>query len=251
MALGSESFLLTSGEDDYVFQSNTYTATPIIRTSIRESLENNDGKVEFFLPVSHPFVTAYKGVTPGKLATVTVVKVHRDDPDLEGRTIYKGIIRNISFIKNGNQAQISSIFFTRWRGRQIPRRTYQGNCNHMLFDDLCKLSDTDPSFEKFLNISADTGITITADGAGAFGSDFFETGFAEFDGEFRLIVAQSTDVLTLILPFSNSPLNQSIRIVTGCKHRLSADCIGKFSNEINFGGFPYVPRKNPFVVGID
>jgi len=53
------------------------------------------------------------------------------------------------------------------------------------------------------------------------------------------------------LPFSTSPMGQTVKCNKGCKHRVTADCLNRFANTANYGGFPYVPKKNPFQTGLD
>jgi hypothetical protein len=37
----------------------------------------------------------------------------------------------------------------------------------------------------------------------------------------------------------------TVTLFPGCDHTL-ATCSGKFSNTANYGGFPFMPTKNPF-----
>ena len=96
---------------------------------------------------------------------------------------------------------------------------------------------------------------MTVTGAGGFAQpDFFLSGFLEFEDDFRSVVEQGgvgNEDLTLLVPFVNNPVGQQIRCLAGCLLRLSVDCEAKFANVINFGGWPYVPTKNPFETGID
>jgi hypothetical protein len=95
---------------------------------------------------------------------------------------------------------------------------------------------------------------ITVTGASTFNvtfSDFFETGYVEFNGDYRTVVGQSGDDLTLILPFRSSPDGQSVIARAGCKLRIAEDCRDKFNNAERYGGFPYGPLINPFVSGLN
>jgi uncharacterized phage protein (TIGR02218 family) len=52
----------------------------------------------------------------------------------------------------------------------------------------------------------------------------------------------SGGVLVLALPMLNNvQIGDVFTIVPGCQKRLVQDCIGKFNNGINHGGFPYLP----------
>lgn len=72
----------------------------------------------------------------------------------------------------------------------------------------------------------------------------------------RLILSQSGDDLQLLLPFPDSILGSTVVILAGCDHTVTT-CDSKFntpsdpqSNVVNFGGFPFVPTKNPFEGGV-
>ena len=62
-----------------------------------------------------------------------------------------------------------------------------------------------------------------------------------------MILAQSGDTMTLLLPFSLDVAGQDIDLFAGCAHDLTT-CDVKFAATLNYGGFPFVPRKNPFNV---
>jgi len=66
----------------------------------------------------------------------------------------------------------------------------------------------------------------------------------------RFIASHSSGTLTL-MQASNSLSAaieggpQSVTLYPGCSHTI-ADCRDKFNNLVNFGGFPWIPSKNPF-----
>jgi len=239
-------FNFTSAEDDITFESILYSAETISRTAIVTQTNDTDDRIQVTVPIGNTFVEAFKAIPPGQKSTLTVRKFHRDDTDLEARQLFKGVVQSVGFQQDANLARINIVPLFKAKSRQIPRITFQGLCNAFLYDANCKIIETDPDFQKFLNISVVSGNTITADGAGAFGSTFFQAGFAKFAGDHRHVTFQSGDVLTLIQPFITTPLNQTIQINAGCRNRLVPDCQVKFDNVINYVGFPDVPLKNPF-----
>jgi len=243
---GSSEFFFTSAEDSFMFDGLNYMAEIISRSSLVTTTDDSEDRITVTVPATNAFAQVYTTTAPGIKATFTLRKFHRDDTDNEAVQLFKGIIQTVAFISDGEEAKIQVLSLARAQKRSTPRITFQNPCNHMLYDKRCKILETNPSFQKFLNISTVSGSTITADGAGAFGADFFVTGFAKFQDDFRHIIGQATDVLTLDIPFRTTPLSNTIQLNAGCKHRLTTDCRDKFSNVINFGGFPAVPTKNPY-----
>lgn len=263
---GNLVFRFTSAEDDIVVGvtgpvniQGTYESIPIKRSRIQTSVDGGrkDG-ISIELPSSNELAQRYIDIVPGVRTNLEIFRFHRGDtPTPEFVTSFKGDVQTVAFTKQGRLATMQVLSLARAKGRAIPRFTYQGPCNHMLYDSRCKISETDPSFEKFLTVSAinSTSTVLTVTGAGGFGfSDFFVSGFLEFNDDFRDVVIQGgpgNEDLTLLVPFIDNPLGQQVRALAGCKLRLIIDCRDKFANVINFGGFPYVPKKNPFATGLD
>lgn len=249
--LGTDTFRYTSDEDDITTAAGTYTAVPISRERIiYETQEKASDRLQVTLPASNAFVSNFVDIVPGKIALLTILRYHRSDPAEEQVTIFKGILNTVRYSEEGKVALLQVMPLTSAQTRAIPRITFSGLCNHMLYDSRCKISETSSTWEKFLPVSAVSSNQITCTGASAFGSDFFAGGFVEFDDDYRQVISQSGDVLTLNVPFAISPLNQTVRVLSGCSHELSV-CASKFSNAVNFGGFPYVPGRNIFVDGLD
>lgn len=258
--LGAEQFLYTSAEDDITISlpnpiNGVYESIPIERSAIQQSAdENRTDSIEITLPSNNELAAKYVGIVPGKPLELDLYRFHRlDAPDPETILSFQGVMQTVSFVEDGRVAKLQVQSLTKAKNRQIPRFTYQGPCNHMLYDVRCKISDTDPSFEKFLTCGSidATGTFLTVTGAGAFGADFFEAGFIEFDNDFRTVKSQSGDVLEIFIPFITDPTSSQLRCLAGCKLRLVEDCRDKFNNVVNYGGFAWVPTKNPFRTGLD
>ena len=73
--------------------------------------------------------------------------------------------------------------------------------------------------------------------------------FADLD--YRLILSQDGDTVTLLLPFNTSQVTvgTSVDVYAGCDHTI-AICKTQFDNVINYGGYAFVPLKNPFQSGL-
>jgi uncharacterized phage protein (TIGR02218 family) len=253
--LGVLEFNYTSNENDVALLSRTWVAIPISRGRIIQAVDEQQGdKLDLELPSNNEFIAKFIQIVPGQRATFTLRRYHRNDAGSEAVTLFKGVLQNVNFTDNGRRAKVQALPLTRAKSRPLPRMTYQNLCNHMLYDSRCKIDKDNASFKKSLTVSAVSGNVLTVTGAGAFGADFFEGGYIEFNDDFRQVVEQGgtgNNDLTLRFPFENSPVGEVVICRAGCKHRLITDCQTKFSNVVNFGGFPYVPTKNPFETGLD
>jgi len=256
--IGGDSFKLTSWAVNVTIPAlGTFEAETVLRSAITKEATGEEPDLNITIPADSPFVLAYqKESVPGKRSTMILFRTHIDDPAQETIVFYKGAVATVTFSKDGREASVLVVSAMKAQSQEMPRSTYQGLCNRSLYDNQCQISDVDPDFQKFLNVSAVSvdGLVLTVDSAGSFGADFFEAGFIEFAGEPRMVVAQGgagNNDLTIRVPFESSPLSQTVRVLAGCKHRVLTDCFTKFNNTDNFGGFPFVPLKDIFRNGLD
>lgn len=248
ISLGAETWYLTDAEGDQVVLPNTYQAAAITRTSVQLGKETPAEMIEVTLPSDHPFPKQFIENLPSRRASLTVKRLHRDD----GATvvIFKGMVQSVAFTTDGSASSIAVLPLQAAQSRQIPRFTFQGLCNHALFDARCKVASS--LFKYTGTANAVSGVTVTVPGLGAAkGSNWANGGFVAFGtSEYRFIRSQTGDVLTLWYPFSDTVLNQTVDVFAGCDHSL-ATCNSKFSNKDNFGGFAFVPLQDIFRKGID
>lgn len=244
----------TSAEDDIVEDGDTFTASPIKRSKVTGG--GPDSRKEHLVlevPGDHTVATQFINSIPGVTALVTIERIQRTDgPTYEVIRIFQGKIESVLFGKSGREAKIRVVPLVTAQSKALPTHTYQGLCNHVLYDDICRVDDTDPTFRLSTALVTDvTSNNITVTGAGGNGDNYYTGGFVESAGasERRLILQQIGEVLTLLLPFGSSPLGTNVTVFAGCDHSL-ATCKSKFDNVINFGGFAFVPSKNVFSTGI-
>jgi uncharacterized phage protein (TIGR02218 family) len=258
--LGAESFFYTPSEDTISIGAEDYVPTPIKRGKISQSPEDRDNVLEFTVDGDNEFARRYIGVVPGSRALVTVRRVQRPDfPGPEVITLFEGYVSSVKFEQDGHVAKIAVQSIAAATSRPIPRFTYQGLCNHVLYDDGCKVDPTDTTFRHTGTVSNVVDNTITVIGADGFPDGYFTGGFVEADGgnDARLILNHVGNVLQLLLPFPFSTLGAVVVVLAGCDHTI-ATCDQKFfttedptSNVINYGGFAFIPTKDIFATGLD
>lgn len=258
--IGAEAFYWTSSEDTVTILAQDYDPIPIQRSRIIQSPEERQSIVDFTVAGDNEFAVKYVGVVPGNRAKVTVQRVQRPDfPSPEVVTLYEGYIQSVKFSKDGYSAVIASLPIAAAVSRPIPRYTYQSLCNHVLFDDQCKVDDTDSTWRlSNAEVLTVVGATITVQGADGESDGFYTGGFVEALGgqDARLILEHTGTSLLLLLPFPFDLVGQVVNVFAGCDHTI-ATCDSKFSttedatsNVINYGGFAFVPTRNIFRVGI-
>lgn len=256
---GGVTFDWTSAEDEVTVDSVPYAAESISRGRISQSPQDRGTILEITVPITNGFAKRYRASTPAARASIVIKSVQRSDfPGPEAVTIYDGFVVSVGFTAEMKEAVIACRPVEAAASRPVPRFSYQSLCNHDLFDDNCKVDDTDSRWRLSATVSAQAGATITVPGAGAFGADWWVGGVVEINGgdDVRTVVAQSGNDLQLMLPFPTSVNGESVTVLAGCDHTPTI-CDTKFdtpedvdSNIINYGGFAFVPTRNPFQTGI-
>lgn len=249
-AIGSEVFNYTSSEDEIVVGAITYTPVEIERTNITLGSETRRDVLSVTMPSSVAPASRYIQIVPGQRGSLTIKRQHRTDtPTPETIVIFKGIVRAVGFTDNGLTAELSVVPITTGLGREVPRFTFQGLCNHVLYDSRCKVLQS--TFQTTATVTVEVGNVFTIPGLSAEVDGFFTGGFVQLGTtDFRLILSHTGDDVTLLLPFPESIVGVSVDVFAGCDHTL-ATCKTKFNNVIEYGGFAFVPLRNVFVSGID
>jgi uncharacterized phage protein (TIGR02218 family) len=245
LAMGSTLYRMHDSIEPVV----TYLGDDFERTQIsRGSIATGQEYLEIKLPGSHPFTLKFTEIAPGQTASLTIQSFHRADPS-DVRVIYKGVVRSVAFTQAMSHSALSLIPINDAFSKEIPERTFQAACNNVLFDPDCKVSSG--SYSHIGAVSAITDNIVTVTGLNAAKGTAWSTGGYLSYGvlDYRLVLEQSGDDCTLVLPFHESVLSENVSVFAGCDHTI-AICLSKFANDINFGGCPYVPTKNIFITGL-
>ena len=244
--LGPVSYRFTSFGSDVVFGGLSYLETQISRSKIEASNSEAANVVKITVPATNPVAVRYIANTPGYTAAVQILRGHADDPSEQTVVLFEGYIDHVAFTGDIS-AEIVCKPDTDILRRSGPRISYQGLCNHFLYDARCKVNPA--AFTYTGLVSGVSGDQITVNGVAANGADWAVGGYVRAPSgaqdDARLVIAQASDTLTLLSPFSIPVLSTNVDVLAGCDHSL-ATCQSKFANVINFGGYPYVPPKNPF-----
>ena len=216
----------------------------------RGAIATGQESLEISLPGDHEFSLQFASIAPGQTATLTIQAYHRNDPATEVVVIYKGVVRSVAFTQNASLSALSLAPINEALDKQIPERTYQAACNNVLFDPDCKVVEASYQHTNVVSAIVDNIVTVTALESTK-GDGWSTGGYVAYGAlDYRLILEQDGDDLVLVLPFHTNIIGQSVTVSAGCDHSIGV-CSSKFSNDINFGGCPYVPTKNIFMTGIN
>ncbi len=247
--VGSKEFFYTSGDDTVTVDGDDYEPTEIKRTAIAMGKQSRAKVVSVSVAAATELAQRYVGPPPGVRATISIFRLQRGEGTGDKALIYSGTIKAVTFPKNGQFAEMQCQSLEASTNRAVPRYTYMGMCNHLLYSTPCGVIQADFKHTGIVSTVSNNLITIV--GLSASGLDV-KGGFLDnaTGTEKRQILAVAGDVVTVLLPFEVSPLGTQITAFAGCDRVLTSDCAVTFQNEERFGGFAFSPARNPFVSGL-
>jgi len=261
-------FLFVKGADEYRYTSasyfisdstGTFEPAPIQASNVTQTGEMAKNGVKITLPRSNAVAKLFLGKVPEETTSLTIYRGH-DATDLSDfQTYWKGRVAAAEASGDSVTLECEDIFTSMRRPGN--RARYQKGCRHALYSPQCGVNDYD--YAVSVEIVAQDGFTIDVSGisdsagdstADQFDSDYFIGGVVELtDGARRAIIGQSGTTLTLISQFDTIDVDSvgvEATLYPGCKHNTS-DCKNKFNNLNNYGGFPWLPGKNPFANSVN
>jgi uncharacterized phage protein (TIGR02218 family) len=253
-AMGSTTWTYTSWSQDVTVNSIDYVAIPIKRSRIVQATDQKTRNTTVTVPSENQFAAQYINVSPGEKVTLTIIRLQPDEsPTFDTQVLlFKGTVQAVSYPRDGYTAEIVVRSIEAAKNQILPRVTYMGMCSHSLYDLGCGVD------QGLFNITGPTaagGTTaeITVTGANAEADGYWTGGYVTaLSGtqDFRFIVKHVGNVLTLMLPFAADVSGLTMQVFAGCDHIATGDCKTKFENVLEFGGFPFVPKKNIFQSGL-
>ena len=250
---GSRRWNYTSSDEDKVLNSVTYRAVPISRSRIEAT--QDPGKTSLTISVQNTleFVRQYVATSPTDVVSVSLQRYHEGFPD-EVVVPWRGRVTNVSFNESTSETEITcQPLYTSLR-RPGLRRVYQSSCPHVLYNSPCNV--VRENLGAAVVVESVTGNVLQSSNfiqntANPFAADWFTGGFIEVNIgqgaiDRRFIIEHDNDAgtVTLNLPASSIVAGTNLIAYAGCNHSPTV-CKGKFNNLDNYGGFPFIPTKNP------
>lgn len=240
---GSGVWRYTSASEDIVYDAFTFTAVPLARSGIEQTNETGRAGLRVTLPRDADVVQGFVATPPSEVTLLTVHRQHRLDN--ETAVVWMGRVLNAEW--HGSEVELNCEPVYTSLQRTGLRRLYQRNCPHVLYGTDCRVSAVTHRVQG--TVVALNGNAITVAAAAGFPAGHFAGGYATWSAggitEKRMIVAHTGDNVTLSAVPPGLVVGATVMLYPGCDHTL-ATCEAKFANSANFGGFPFIPTKNPF-----
>jgi hypothetical protein len=263
-----ESFAYTDGPLPITAGAHTYSPTPIARTNIDLRDVESNRNLTVKVPIDNAFALRYVVTVPASIDSFQLFRQHSTDTPTPGiKQYFFGKVTGVKF--KGNEALIDVKNFGSILERLVPQQTSRNACNHILYDAKCAVSDTSFKITGDVTAISTDGLTVTLDtGANTVpdtglalsaqltdDANFFIGGFIRRGGIEHRMVRDMTDLggnvaeVVVLFPLQTISVGTTLEMFAGCDHQFPT-CTDKFVNTPNYGGFPFVPLKNPFDVGV-
>lgn len=235
---GNKPVTYNAGSGDEV-----YVPQVIGRGAVESRTELSKASLEITLEIANPVAQRYLTAVADSVLSLTIFQQTNNDT----LTIWKGRLSKVKLDAKKVTLTFESIF-TSLR-RPGLRARYQKACRHSIYGPGCNVVMA--SFLTTDDVSAISGTSITMTDLSGNPAGYFIGGIIETqdNSQKRYIVNQSGNVLTLQRPFEHlqelfdaGPV--SVNLYPGCPKNIEA-CIDRFNNVLNYGGFPWIPSKNP------
>jgi len=225
------------------YNGETYVAFPIGRDDMQQTKELHKSPLEVLIPRTSELSLLYLAGNPEHIITLTVFRVHVGASD--GPVVYwKGRIVSADWPDNVTASLKCESVFTSLK-RPGLRARYQRPCRRALYETGCNVDKAAYAVAGTVSAinAAKTVLTVAA--ADALADGWYSGGMVETPtGGFLFVTSHSGSSLTLANPCSLA-VSDAVTIYPGCA-RNRETCKNKFNNILNFGGWPWIPSRNPF-----
>lgn len=237
-------YLLTSAATEQEHGGETYVPAPIGRGGFQVRNELSKANMDVMIALRHPLATALLTRWAETRTTLTLFRKRTAGT----QTIWKG---RLAATLPGD-ADVKMTFESIYTSMRQPglRARFQKSCRHALYGRGCFLDAAD--FAVAATVSAIAGNVVTCPTAGAQPDGWYAGGMiAAPDGTLSYVSQHVGTALTLnrvssalLSAFVGAGPGLAVTIYPGCPHNYPA-CETKFGNDDNYGGFDYIPTKNP------
>lgn len=232
-----------SGANSIIRLGQPYTPMPVKRDRIKQTSDIFKDSLKMDFPRDDPFASQFLGFAPEEVTTLTILRGHYGDPDEEFNVYWKGRVVGAKAQQNTITVECESVF-TSIR-RPGLRARFEYGCRHPLYGRGCLVNRETYKFDGQIN-TISNGVEVGVTGAASFPDGYFTGGMLIApNGATRFLTAHTGGTVVMNRPIRGLAGSQIVSLYPGCDH-LRTTCQNKFNNLDNFGGFPFIPQRNPF-----
>ena len=244
IAIGSTVYTLTSASEDQTHSGEVYDAIPMGRGGTQQRADLTKASMDVNIPLDHPLAILLMGSWLEQIATLTIFRKKASGTTVFWKGRLTGTMPGDASLKMAFESIFTSMRRPGCRGR------YQKTCRHALYGRGCYVDPEE--FSVAGTLTAINGRVLTVTEAGLQADGYFSGGMIKApDGSLTYIAEHDGTALTLnrlsaslAKAFAATGSATAVEIYPGCNHSY-AECDLKFDNGLNYGGFDFIPTKNP------
>ncbi len=252
---GGGSWSYCSGDLDVTYLGRLYASTVIERDSVEITGTTSEKPLGITVPRDNEFAVQYIAHVPTSEVSLEIYRFHRGDifgplnTITEVELMWRGTVKSVEW--KGSSALVNCGLFTSALQRQGPTKLFQRLCPHMLYDAQCAVLESNHTVSGVITIPDLNNTRIFTMAEAAAGGTVYKGGYALRGlDEYRTIEDHAGNTITLVSAFEGLQTGETLQVFAGCDKAIST-CNVTFSNVEQYGGFPFIPIKNPFVVGLE
>jgi uncharacterized phage protein (TIGR02218 family) len=216
-----------------------YAPDWLLHGALEQSEELNKQGLEISVRSACPVAQLYVQDIPARTVNVRVYRYLEGVEDY--RLVWAGRVTKPVFSSQEDVCVLHCEPVFTMLKRPGLRRNYQILCPYSLYDGRCGMAMA--AYTQRAAVTAVDGGRITL--AASRPDGYFAGGILRFGARHRLIISHAGQQVTVAGGVPGLAAGSEADVSAGCDKTL-ATCRDRFGNNLNFGGFPYIPLKNPF-----
>lgn len=240
--VGTTVLRYTSQARDVEVDSQTWLARPLKRGSIETSHEGARNLLQLDCARDFEVAELFRVSPPSDAIALIVRRVHRGDTEVAA--IWVGKVTNCEWT-SGVRATLECQSARSSLRRAGLRRMYQRSCPHVLYGPKCGVSQAAHSITTTVTAISGASVTVAALLDRPYPGGWLEWTRPSGLVDRRFISKRTGLQLQLSLSIFGLAVGQSVKVLPGCDHTTGM-CEDTYANLDRHGGFPLIPKKNPF-----
>lgn len=230
------------------YGAQVYRSKQLVRSGIATAMSMLDNSnITVKLPIDDAvskIVNSY--VTPSSFF-IDIFQYHANDGDNEVKRIFAGFVTNVTSEDPQTTLNVSSLMQI-YTAVSMGMITFTPVCNHEFGDARCGVDQGPLAHTTTLSSTWLWTIEVATPPAASFEGG---TVINERTGIKRDVVDITGSSILITGAFVDAKPGDTLKFYPSCNHLVGTgnDCFTKYNNVANHGGFPFIPRKNPFVEG--
>lgn len=247
-------FGYTNAEQGFTLEGREYVPLAISRDGIKAKGRGKTSELKVDVPANSGIAGLIRGGAPRRVIVLKIYKGHYASAHgSEGITgpAEVGLVWSGRVLEAGrkkNKTVLSCDTLGAGMARPALTVNYQRECGRVLYGAQCKASKAAATSDVVVASVVGTTIGLPAAWHGAWTPSQYIGGVIEWAGtygaETRMIINAGDESVTTDSFASDLVAAMTAQVVLGCARNMDA-CSATHSNILNYGGFPFIPLKNP------